>query len=132
MTAARTVPPRPELEHPHGWIGYVVADRDRTRNVVRLARWAILAAVLTLSIVAGALVILVLISPPAAAALLAGFTTAGGVALHRLRRSSRGSGTRRRLPRRRGNTTSSTGTGSVPGSGLTCSAPPGAGGTAGS
>ena len=83
MTSARTVPPRPEPEHPHGWIGYVVADRDRTRNVVRLARWAILAAVLALSIIAAALVILTLVWPPAAATVLAGTTATCGVALRR-------------------------------------------------
>ncbi|MGW4063689.1 hypothetical protein ACWEGE_35755 [Amycolatopsis sp. NPDC004747] len=86
MTAARTVPPCPEPAHPHGWIGYVVADCDRTRNVIRLARWAVLAAVLTLSIIVGGLVILALVSPAAAATLLAGSTAAGGVALNRLRR----------------------------------------------
>jgi uncharacterized membrane protein YphA (DoxX/SURF4 family) len=97
MKPARTVPPRPEPANPHGWLGYVVADRDRTKNVVRLARWLVLAAVLALAIVAGALVAIALVSPPAAAALFAGFTTVGGVTLRRRSRRSPGPGTRRQF-----------------------------------
>ncbi len=77
-----------EPAHPHGWIGYVVADRERTGNVLRLARWLVPAAVSMLAIVAAVLVVLVLVSPLAAAGLLASGSTAtaGGLTVRRRRR----------------------------------------------
>ncbi len=77
-----------EPAHPHGWIGYVVADRERTGNVLRLARWLVPAAVSMVAIVAAVLVVLVLVSPLAAAGLLGGGSTAtaGGLAVRRWRR----------------------------------------------
>jgi Flp pilus assembly protein TadB len=80
----------PEPAHPHGVVGYTLADPGRTRNALRLARWAVLA----LAIVAAAVVALALFSPLAAAGLLAGGSTATGGAMAIRRR-------RRRTPRNR-------------------------------
>lgn len=83
MTEAR----RRQPTHPHGWLGYVVADPRRTANAVRLARWAVLA----LTIIAAAAVAIAFSSPFAAAALLAAATTASSatVRLCRYRIGSR-------------------------------------------
>jgi TctA family transporter len=56
----------PEPAHPHGVVGYTLADPGRTRNALRLARWAVLA----LAIVAAAVVALALFSPLEAAGAL--------------------------------------------------------------
>lgn len=75
-------------EHPHGWFGYTISDRERTTNAVRLMRWA----VLVVAIVATAVVVLAHFSPLAAAGLLGGgpVATGGALALRRKRRVSRG------------------------------------------
>jgi hypothetical protein len=77
-----------ESAHPHGVLGYVLADPVRTRNALRLAHWVAPTVVLTIAIVAAALVGLALFSPLAAAGLLGGGSTAtvGGLALHHRRR----------------------------------------------
>ncbi|MET8994103.1 hypothetical protein [Amycolatopsis sp. NPDC004169] len=63
-----------EPPHPHGVVGYLLDDDTRTRNAIRLVRWAVLG----LAIVAGAVVALALVSPVAAAGLLVGGSTATG------------------------------------------------------
>ncbi len=74
--AAAPVRVRGEPPHPHGVVGYLLADDDRTRNAIRLVRWAVLG----LAIVAGAVVAVALVSPVAAAGLLVGGSTATGAA----------------------------------------------------
>ena len=64
MTPTLTSAMCPEPAHPHGVVGYTLADPGRTRNALRLARWALLA----LAIVAAAVVALALFSPLEAAA----------------------------------------------------------------
>ena len=59
MTPTLTSAMCPEPAHPHGVVGYTLADPGRTRNALRLARWALLA----LAIVAAAVVALALFSP---------------------------------------------------------------------
>lgn len=79
-------------EHPHGWFGYTISDKERTTNALRLMRWAAPAAVLVVAIVATAVVVLAHFSPLAAAGLLGGgpVATGGVLALRRGRRVSRG------------------------------------------
>jgi hypothetical protein len=89
VTATPTSAMCPEPAHPHGVVGYTLADRDRTRNALRLVRWAVLA----MAIVATAVVALALFSPLAAAGLLAGGSTAtagGALAIRRRRRRNPG------------------------------------------
>jgi hypothetical protein len=85
------------LQHPHGIVGYVVADHHRTGNAVRLARWAIGGTVLTMLVLAAALV-LALRSPAAAGLLTAGSLAANsavGLTAWRRHRTTR----RRATPR---------------------------------
>ncbi|SDZ06676.1 hypothetical protein SAMN05421504_10920 [Amycolatopsis xylanica] len=76
---------RREPEHPHGWLGYVVADQERTANALRLARWLGLIALGGLLIVAALIVALAVLSPLYAASLVGGGSSMalGGVALSR-------------------------------------------------
>jgi len=80
--------PLGEPAHPHGVVGYVLADSERTRNAVLLAHWMVPTAILVVAIIAGALVGLALFSPLAAAGLLGGGSTAtaGSLAVCRWRR----------------------------------------------
>ncbi|MFJ9785137.1 hypothetical protein ACIRSS_36585 [Amycolatopsis sp. NPDC101161] len=73
-----TARPEPvgDSPHPHGVVGYTLDDDDRTRNAIRLVRWAVLG----LAIVAAAVVAVALVSPVAAAGLLVGGSTATGAA----------------------------------------------------
>lgn len=94
---SRSHPPadrRGEPGHPHGWLGYIVADPDRTTNVLRLARGLAPVAITALLVTAATLVVITMTAPVTAAGLLAGATTAGGLttyARHRThtRRSTR-------------------------------------------
>ena len=75
-----------EKGHPHGWLGYVVADPDRTANALRLARGLTPVAIIVLLVLAATLVAIALVSPVTAAGLLGGGTAAGGLAAHTRRR----------------------------------------------
>jgi hypothetical protein len=75
-----------EQGHPHGWLGYVVADPDRTANALRLARGLTPVAIVVLLVLAATLVAIALVSPATAAGLLGGGTAAGGLARARRRR----------------------------------------------
>ncbi|SFI90831.1 hypothetical protein SAMN04489731_11415 [Amycolatopsis regifaucium] len=45
-TRSRSKQNRPgEAPHPHGFIGYVVEDKQRTQNCLRLLRWLIVGAI---------------------------------------------------------------------------------------
>ena len=70
--------------HPHGLLGYVVDDDGRTRNVIRLLRWPVIAAVTTTT--AGVLALCVM--PQAVSATLAAAvsTAVAGKSLHAWRR----------------------------------------------
>ncbi|GAA2998451.1 hypothetical protein [Actinokineospora diospyrosa] len=71
---------------PHGLLGYVVADADRTRNALRLLRWSLAGATVLLPLVIGTLVVLAH-SPPHIAWLCSGAAATG--TLWRALRTSR-------------------------------------------
>ncbi|MFC7612720.1 hypothetical protein ACFQV2_02770 [Actinokineospora soli] len=50
--------------HPHGLLGHIVDDEDRTRRAVRLVRCALPAVLLTLVVLITGAVVLVAVSPP--------------------------------------------------------------------
>lgn len=94
-TNSSTPPPAPSSgaePHPHGWVGYVVDDKTRTDNFMRLLRWLICGGIAALGVVA--LILWLLLQLPIAAAVVGGASAATGSATAwrrwRRRRARRG------------------------------------------
>ncbi|WP_285485575.1 hypothetical protein [Amycolatopsis taiwanensis] len=66
-------------------IGYTLANRERTTNAIRLARWAVLAV----AIVAASTVVLALVSPVTAAGLVSSGTVTGSTLAFLRRRAAK-------------------------------------------
>ncbi|GAA4422308.1 hypothetical protein GCM10023148_23650 [Actinokineospora soli] len=66
--------------HPHGLLGHIVDDEDRTRRAVRLVRCALPAVLLTLVVLITGAVVLVAVSPTAGV-VASGTATAAGAAV---------------------------------------------------
>jgi hypothetical protein len=88
----------PLSAHPHGWFGYIVEDKERTANCVRLLRWLAIGTVAPLAVLA--VVLWLLLQSPVVAAAIGGVSaaTAGGAAWSSWRRTR---GRRGTPPRRR-------------------------------
>lgn len=58
--------------HRHGWFGYAISNRQRTENLLRIARLLLVALVVTALVLCSAVVALALFSPVAAMGIFGG------------------------------------------------------------
>jgi hypothetical protein len=75
--------PDPERANPHGWLGYVVSDRRRTDNAIRLGRSVALCVLVVIIFAAISLAIVATVSPVAACGMVSLATVGAGAVVRR-------------------------------------------------